>query len=97
MDDLRKLPINAVRVLSVFIEKNEETLDSPELQEALEKRGISGKKFGATMAVFSKYKKEALLRPILNLGRGNRWLISEKYLSLIKDFIAEVIPYLDKK
>lgn len=96
--DLQKLPFNAVKVLNVFIEKNKKVLDSVDLQKELEKDGLTGRKFGATMAIFSKYsKEEPLLRCVLRMGRGNsRWVISEKYLPMVKEYISQVAQYLKK-
>ena len=98
LEDLQKLPFSAVKILSVFVEQNKKVLDSIDLQKALEKEGITGRKFGAVMASFGKYgKEEPLLHSVLRISRGNsRWVISEKYLPMIKEYISQVAQYLKK-
>lgn len=96
--DIEKLPINALKVLRVFIETRKAFLDTNEIQRKLGlKNGDKGKKFGAIMAIFSKYKKEPLVSPVLKIGRGNtRWVLNRKYLPPIKKVLSKVAPYLDE-
>lgn len=97
-EDIEKLPVNALRVLRVFVETHKAFLDTDEIQKKLGlKNGDTGKKFGATMAIFSKYKKEPLVSPVLKIGRGNtRWVLEKKYLATIKKVLSKVAPYLDE-
>jgi len=97
-EDIEKLPVNALKVLRVFVETSKPFLDTDEIQKRLVlTNGDRGKKFGAIMAIFSKYKKEPLVSPVLKIGKGNtRWVLEKKYLPAIKKVLAKVAPYLDE-
>ena len=95
LEDLKKLPVNALKILNVFVKKNKPFLDSADIKREL---GIKdGKELGARLAIFSKYKKEPLISPVLRVGRGNtRWILEKKYIPLIEEVMSELKPYLEE-
>lgn len=89
---VRMLPLNALMVLNIFINSKKDFMDSSEIQKALK---LKGKRFGAIMAIFSKYSREALLISVLRVNRGEtRWAINQKYYPLIQKVILEMRQYL---
>ena len=94
-DDLKKLSLNALRILSVFVKKNKLELSGEEIKEAL-KGKLEDKALGASMGLFSKYKnKDRLISPLLKISHGNSiWEIDKKYVSMLKDYIVKIEKYL---
>lgn len=96
-EDVRNLPLNALRILNVFVSKNKNVLSTEEISEAL-KGKLEGKNLGGTLAIFSKYKKrEPLLGFLLKINQNNSlWEIKQSHLPEIKRAILKVQKYLDQ-
>lgn len=82
-----RLPLGCLKILNVFVTKDKEIMLSDDIKAEL---GIndqeSGKRFGAHMATFGKYKKS----PIIYQAGKERWILDTKYRELLK----EVLPKL---
>ena len=95
--DVRRLPLNALRILDVFVTKNKEVLSTEEISEAL-KGKLEGKNLGGTLAIFSKYKNKApLLGFLIKINQNNSlWEIKKGNFLVIKRVILKVRKYLDE-
>ena len=95
--DILKLPLNALRILDVFISKNKEVLSTEEISEAL-KGKLEGKNLGGALAIFSKYKNKApLLGFLLKIGQNNSlWEIKKGHFPVIKRAILKIRKYLEQ-
>jgi hypothetical protein len=70
-------------------------LDTPEIIAGVKSK-LGGKAAGGSLQGFGQWqaKKEAIIYPVLKIGRHYRWAIKKEYIAPIEKILKEVEPYL---